>query len=342
MATTGAKAKPETILGDLELICPAGTPAALRAAVDAGAEAVYLGFRDETNARNFPGLNFSPEELADGLEYAHARYCMVFVAINTFPRAGAPEAWHRAIDCAADLGVDAVILADIGILDYAARQHPDLRLHLSVQASASNAEAIRFYHEAFGVRRVVLPRVLTVEDIAELNSQIPVETEVFAFGGMCPMAEGRCLLSSYVTGKSPNITGVCSPASHVRYEERGSEMVSRLGDFTINIFQQSDAAGYPTLCKGRFVADGRASYLFEAPTSLNVLPLLPELMAAGVSALKIEGRQRGRAYTAQVVAAFRAAIDACRRGEPIPEMPQLADVTEGQRETSGAYRRAWR
>ena len=342
MATTDAKAKPETILGDLELICPAGTPAALRAAVDAGAEAVYLGFRDETNARNFPGLNFSPEELADGLEYAHARYCMVFVAINTFPRAGAPEAWHRAIDCAADLGVDAVILADIGILDYAARQHPDLRLHLSVQASASNAEAIRFYHEAFGVRRVVLPRVLTVEDIAELNSQIPVETEVFAFGGMCPMAEGRCLLSSYVTGKSPNITGVCSPASHVRYEERGSEMVSRLGDFTINIFQQSDAAGYPTLCKGRFVADGRASYLFEAPTSLNVLPLLPELMAAGVSALKIEGRQRGRAYTAQVVAAFRAAIDACRRGEPIPEMPQLADVTEGQRETSGAYRRAWR
>jgi len=119
-------------------------------------------------------------------------------------------------------------------------------------------------------------------------------------------------------------------------------VVSRLGDFTIDIFQQSDAAGYPTLCKGRFVADGRASYLFEAPTSLNALPFLPELMAAGVSALKIEGRQRGRAYTAQVVAAFRAAIDACRRGEPIPEMPQLADVTEGQRETSGAYRRAWR
>ena len=342
MAVTGARAKSKAIAGDLELICPAGTPAALRAAVDAGAEAVYLGFRDETNARNFPGLNFSPEELATGLEYAHARNRMVFVAINTFPRAGAPEAWHRAIDCAADLGVDAVILADIGVLDYAARQHPDLRLHLSVQASASNAEAIRFYHEEFGVRRVVLPRVLTVEDIAELNSRIPVETEVFAFGGMCPMAEGRCLLSSYVTGKSPNITGVCSPASHVRYEERGSELVSRLGDFTINIFQQSDAAGYPTLCKGRFVADGRASYLFEAPTSLNVLPLLPELMAAGVSALKIEGRQRGRAYTAQVVAAFRAAIDACRRGESIPEMPQLADVTEGQRETSGAYRRAWR
>ncbi|MDP7545944.1 MAG: peptidase U32 family protein [Alphaproteobacteria bacterium] len=328
--------------GALELICPAGTPAALRAAVDAGADAVYLGFRDETNARNFPGLNFSPAELEAGLEYAHGRKCKVFVAVNTYPRAGAPEAWRRAVDCAANLGVDAVILADIGLLDYAATHHPGLRLHLSVQASASNAEAIGFYHQAFGVKRVVLPRVLTVGDIGELNARIPVETEVFAFGGMCPMAEGRCLLSSYVTGKSPNITGVCSPASHVRYVERGTEMVSRLGDFTINVFQANDAAGYPTLCKGRFVAGGRASYLFEAPTSLNVLPLLPELMAAGVSALKIEGRQRGRAYTAQVVAAFRAAIDCCRRGEPIPEMPALTGITEGQSETSGAYRRGWR
>ena len=165
---------------------------------------------------------------------------------------------------------------------------------------------------------------------------------VFAFGGMCPMAEGRCLLSSYVTGKSPNSTGVCSPASHVRYLERGGELVSRLGDFTINIFQDSDAAGYPTLCKGRFVAGDRASYLFEAPTSLNVIPLLPELMAAGVSALKIEGRQRGRAYTGQVVAAFRRAVDACRRGEPMPETAELEEVTEGRSETSGAYRREWR
>ncbi|MDP6708072.1 MAG: peptidase U32 family protein [Alphaproteobacteria bacterium] len=328
--------------GGLELVAPAGTPAALRAAVDAGAEAVYLGFRDETNARNFPGLNFSPAELEAGIDYAHAGGCKVLVAVNTFPRAGDPGPWRRGVDRAAELAADAVILADIGLLDYAAKRHPDLRLHLSVQASASNAEAIRFYHDAFGVRRVVLPRVLTVADIAELNAQIPVETEVFAFGGMCPMAEGRCLLSSYVTGKSPNITGVCSPASHVRYLERGSKMVSRLGDLTINVFEAGDAAGYPTLCKGRFVAGGDASYLFEAPTSLNVLPLLPELLAAGVSALKIEGRQRGRAYTGQVVAAFRQAIDACRRGEPIPDLTELAAVSEGRRETSGAYQRAWR
>ncbi|NQU56717.1 MAG: U32 family peptidase, partial [Rhodospirillales bacterium] len=188
----------------LELVCPAGTPAALRAAVDSGADCVYLGFRDETNARNFPGLNFNEKELAQGLDYAHERNAKVLVAINTYPEAGNPGSWHKAVDSAAALGADAVILADIGLLDYAATTHPDLRRHLSVQASASNPEAIRFYVENFGVKRVVLPRVLTVAEIASLNKQIQVETEVFVFGGLCVMAEGRCALSSYATGVSPN------------------------------------------------------------------------------------------------------------------------------------------
>ena len=115
----------------LELVCPAGTPGALRAAVDAGADVVYLGFRDETNARNFPGLNFSRDELTDGLDYAHARNAEVYVAINTYPEAGNPGPWHLAVDDAAKLGADAVILADIGLANYAAQTHPDLRRHLS-------------------------------------------------------------------------------------------------------------------------------------------------------------------------------------------------------------------
>ena len=325
----------------LELVCPAGTPGALRAAVDAGADVVYLGFRDETNARNFPGLNFSRPELRDGLAYAHERGCRIYVAVNTFAAAGNPGPWHRAVDDAAELGADALILADIGLLDYARRRHPETRRHLSVQASASNPTAIAYYHEAFGVQRVVLPRVLTVTEIARLNVQIPVETEVFAFGGMCVMAEGRCTLSAYATGRSPNMNGVCSPASHVRYEQLGGRMVSRLGRFTINEFPDGEPAGYPTLCKGRFVAGGCAGYLFEEPTSLDASTVLPELMAAGVRALKFEGRQRGRAYIAEVVAAFRRAVDAAARGDPVPPLG-LGGMTEGLRETTGAYTKTWR
>ena len=324
-----------------ELICPAGTPAALRAAVDAGADAVYCGFRDETNARNFPGLNFSREELAEAIAYAHGRGRKVFVAINTYPTAGNLKPWHSAVDDAARLKADAVILADLGLLDYAARKHPELRLHLSVQASAANAEAVRLFRDSFGVQRVVLPRVLTVADIKGLTAQTGVEVEVFVFGGLCPMAEGRCSLSSYATGLSPNKQGVCSPASHVRYEPRGDELISRLGDFTINVFGAEEPAGYPTLCKGRFAAHGKASYLFEEPTSLNALQLLPELKAAGVLALKIEGRQRGKAYIGAVVQTYRKAIDAFERNGKVPNV-DLDAVVEGARETAGAYQRSWR
>jgi putative protease len=198
--------------------------------------------------------------------------------------------------------------------------------------------------EAFGIKRVVLPRVLTVTDIEHLNREIGVETEVFAFGGMCPMAEGRCSLSSYATGRSPNTFGVCSPASHVHYEQRGTAMVSRLGNFTINVFAADETAGYPTLCKGRFSAAGNTGYLFEEPVSLNAADLLPALKHAGVTAIKIEGRQRGRAYIARVVSAFRALIEADNTGTVAPNdaLTGLRALAEGQRETAGAYRRSWR
>lgn len=328
----------------MEIVAPAGTPAAFRAALAAGADTVYVGFRDETNARNFPGLNFSAEELDQAIRAAHEQRRKVYVAVNTFPRAGAEATWHRAVDTAAALGADAVILADIGLMAYASRRHPELRLHLSVQAAASHADAVRFYAETFGIRRVVLPRVLTVEEIAALNAAVPIETEVFAFGGMCPMAEGRCSLSSYVTGRSPNMSGVCSPASHVRYERQGDALVSRLGGSVINRFGADEAAGYPTLCKGRFIADGRASYLFEEPVSLNAAAILAELRAAGVAAVKIEGRQRGRAYVAAIVAAYRGLIDTLERegGVPRDTVAALDRLAEGQSETTGAYGRSWR
>ncbi|WP_337996426.1 ubiquinone anaerobic biosynthesis protein UbiU [Oleispirillum naphthae] len=324
----------------LELVCPAGTPAALRTAVDAGAHTVYCGFRDETNARNFPGLNFNRAELREGVAYAHDHGADVLVAINTFPEAGNLAPWHRAIDDAAEIGADAAILADIGLVAYARDNCPNIRRHLSVQAAASTPEGINFYAREFGISRVVLPRVLTLPEIKELNRHTDVETEVFVFGGLCVMAEGRCSLSSYVTGKSPNKTGVCSPASHVAYEEHGSGLDSKLGGFTINRFAEGEPAGYPTLCKGRFSANDKVSYLFEEPVSLNLLTMLPEVADAGVTALKIEGRQRGKAYVEKVVRAFRKAVDALDRGEQL-DAAAIADLTEGGRETAGAYKKAW-
>ena len=325
----------------LELVCPAGTPASLRVAVEAGAHTVYCGFSDETNARNFPGLNFSREELGEGIAYAHRRGAKVLVAINTFPRAGAVAFWRKAVDDAASRGADAVILADLGLLEYAAERHPRLRLHLSVQAAAANAEAINFYAENFGVRRVVLPRVLTVQEIAAINKATDVETEVFVFGGLCVMAEGRCSLSSYLTGKSPNMNGACSPASHVEYKEEGARLASRLGGFTIHRVDKGEAAPYPTICKGCFQAGDYRGHVFEDPSSLDAVALIPQLAEAGVTALKIEGRQRSRAYVDAVVRAFRRAVDDQAAGRPI-SASELVALTEGQKTTSGAYRKTWR
>ncbi len=325
----------------MEIVCPAGTPAALRAAVTAGAHTVYCGFADETNARNFPGLNFDRAEMREGIKFAHAHGTKILIAINTFPRAGDEALWHRAIADAEGCGADAVILADIGLLDYGARTHPGLRRHLSVQAAAANADMLNFYADAFGVKRVVLPRVLSVPEIAAINAETEVETEVFVFGGLCVMAEGRCSLSSYATGLSPNMNGVCSPASHVEYQNERGVLNARLGGYTIHRAQKDEPAPYPTLCKGCFTTGDKTGHLFEDPVSLNAEQLIPHLQKAGVTALKIEGRQRSRSYVAQVVRNFRAAVDALEAGKPMPE-GMLARLSEGQTMTTGAYKKTWR
>jgi putative protease len=327
----------------MELVCPAGTPATLRAAVQAGADAVYCGFRDETNARNFPGLNFSAQEMVEGIRFAHDHGSKVLVAINTFARAEDTDPWRRAADIAATGGADAIIAADIAVLDHMATHHPQTRLHLSVQAAAATPEAIGFYAETFHVRRVVLPRVLSVPEIVALNRAITVETEAFVFGGLCVMMEGRCHLSSYATGRSPNLNGVCSPPEAVSYVEDDAGTMARLSGLTIDRYAAAEPAGYPTLCKGRFKADGKAGYLFEDPVSLNAGSMIVALRDAGVTALKIEGRQRGKGYVTEVVRAFRKAVDAAAQGRGLTEIDSiLAGMSEGGRQTTGAYRKTWR
>lgn len=328
-----------------ELVCPAGTPASLRAAVDAGAGAVYCGLQNATNARNFPGLNFTPAELEAGIGYAHQRGAKVLLAINTFPPAGRFGLWREAVDLAATLGADAVILADTGVAAYAAKTHPQLRLHLSVQAGASSPEAIRFYCEAFGIKRVVLPRILTIPEIRALTEGVACEIEAFVFGNIGMMAEGRCSLTNFATGTSTNMDGVCSPASEVGWDELPDKSVrARLGDFAIDCFGCDEMAGYPTICKGRYTNRDNPEpyYAFEEPRSLNLSSLLPDLVKAGVTALKIEGRQRSRAYVSAVVGAYSRAIDTVMAGG-VPDLSGLVALTEGQKQTKGAFEtKRWR
>lgn len=328
-----------------ELVCPAGTPAALRTAVEAGADAVYCGFQNATNARNFPGLNFTPEELESSIALAHKAGTKVLLAVNTYPPAGKFDLWKDAVDLGARLGVDAFIVADVGVAEHVARSHPDLRLHLSVQAAASSPEAIRYYCREFGVKRVVLPRILTVAEIRALALEIPCEIETFIFGNHGLMVEGRCSLTNYVTGLSTNMDGVCSPAAEVHYDHTaGGSVATRLGAFTIDCFSPSEQAGYPTICKGRYLAPMREDpyYAFEEPVSLNLSALLPTLIEAGVDAFKIEGRQRSRAYVRNVVSAFRQAIDQTLAGET-PALADLVALTEGQKQTEGAFKtKKWR
>ena len=235
-----------------QLVCPAGSLPALRAAVDHGADAVYFGFRNDTNARNFAGLNFDEKAMAEGIRHARGKGCEVLLAINTFAQAGRAAEWQRAVDAAVALGVDALILADVGVLDYARRRHPSQRLHMSVQGSATSYEAVNFAQREFGIRRAVLPRVLTLAQVEQLIERTTVEIEVFAFGSLCVMNEGRCWLSSYACGESPNTVGACSPAKFVKWARAPGRMDTRLAGILIDRFGDSEPAGYPTLCKGRF------------------------------------------------------------------------------------------
>lgn len=325
------------------LNAPAGNLPCLTAAVDAGADSVYLGFRSATNLRNLPGLNFSVEEAAEGVEYAHRRGVEVYVTVNTHPLDHQLEACFRAVDAAAEVGADAVIAADWAVLDYVRSRHSRLGLHLSCQAGAADAASIRFYREAFGVNCVVLPRVLSLEQIAALRQETDLCLEVLAFGVLCAHYEGRCYLSSFITGTSANSAGACAPAEFVEFEEtEAGGTILKLNGIAINSFAPDEGRTYPTPCKGKYhnSATGERGYAFQDPGCLNALPVLSELVAAGVDRLKIEGRQRSLAYVRQVTGAWRSAIDALGAqdapGKCAPRSVEMESVLEGKASTLGA------
>jgi len=329
----------------VEICAPAGNLPSLKAAVDNGADAVYMGFSGDTNLRNFPALNFTEDEVHKAIQYAHNKEKKVFITVNSYPQEKELPLAYEAVDKAYSLGADAVIASDMAVLSYIQGRYPEKRVHLSVQASASNAEAIEFYRRHFGIKRVVLPRVLTIDEIRALRAETNVEIEVFALGLLCINSEGQCFLSSYITSESINTYGACSHPKFIDFvEEDEGEFKILSNGVVLNKYSPMEEVAYPTPCKGRYYnkATGQLYNAIQDPESLNVLEILPEIIQAGVDSIKIEGRQRSRTYVEQVVRVFREAVDnyyesgSCRVS-PSKEQ-HLQSLFEGLAPTYGCYK----
>jgi len=259
-----------------ELLAPAGSPEAVVAAVENGADAVYLGGA-KFNARQY-AANFTGDQLLGVVAYTHRHNVKTYVTVNTLlkteelPEALEFLAWLKAVK------VDAVIIQDVGLLNAVHQHLPDLSLHASTQMAVHNAAGVRFF-AARGISRVVLARELSLEDIAEIYRSTGAELEVFIHGALCVSYSGQCLMSSMIGGRSGN-RGRCAQPCRLPY----------------------------TLINGQGREEGGVRHLLS-PRDLMTIELLPELVNAGVKSLKIEGRMKRAEYVATVTRVYRKALD---------------------------------
>ena len=276
-----------------ELLAPAGDMERLRMAVLYGADAVYLA-GTSFGMRSFAG-NFSPEELPEAVAYAHAHGVRVHVTVNTMPRGDELPALPAHLRLLNDSGVDALIIADLGVFRMAQREAPNCELHVSTQVSIANAACAAAWHE-LGAKRVVLARELSLEEIRAIRRDTPpeLELETFAHGAMCVSYSGRCLLSNYMTGRDSN-RGACAQPCRYQYalmEEK------RPGEY-FPVFEDE---------KGTYIMNSR---------DMCMIDHLAELAEAGVDCIKIEGRAKSAYYAAIITGAYRHALDAVAAGEPV-------------------------
>lgn len=267
-----------------ELLAPAGSLEKLKVAFLYGADAVYVGGKN-FSLRQYAD-NFTAEELAEGIDYAHERQKKVYVAVNIFAKnADFPEA-EKYFKFLERIGADAVLITDPGLIALCKKTAPRLEIHLSTQANTLNKYAVRFWAEQ-GVKRVVLARELGYEEIKEIAEYNPdVEIECFVHGAMCVSYSGRCLLSNYLSERNAN-RGECVQACRWRYELTA---YGRDGD------------------KLELTEDEHGAYILNS-RDLNLLKELNKLSEAGVKSFKIEGRMKTVYYLATVVNAYRRAMD---------------------------------
>ncbi len=266
-----------------ELLAPAGNLEKLKIAVLYGADAVYVGGKSFSlrEAAN----NFSLEELKEGLNFAHSRGVKVYVTINMIPHNDDFEGLPSYIIELNEIGVDAVIVADPGVLSVVKEVASDLEVHLSTQANNVNWRNVKFWGEQ-GIDRVILARELSLDEMKEINQQVKIGTEAFIHGAMCISYSGRCLLSNYMINRDAN-RGQCAHSCRWKYSLMEKE---RPGEY------------YPIF------EDENGTYIFNSK-DLCMIEYIPELMTAGLSSLKIEGRMKSLHYVATVTSTYRQALD---------------------------------
>ena len=268
-----------------ELLAPAGNLEKLKTAINFGADAVYLG-GNKLNLRAFAD-NFTDEELKEGIEFAHSRGKKVYVTVNILPRNEDLAELKDYLIYLRDIGADAILAADPGIIATAKEVVPDLEIHLSTQASCINYKSALFWHN-LGIKRVVMAREMSLKEYKELREKLPKECEIEAFvhGSMCMAYSGKCAISNYMTGRDAN-KGECAQPCRYKYtlhEEKSSGEYSKT-------FEDSN---------GEFIMNSK---------DLCMIEHIPELFDSGITSFKIEGRMKSVFYAASAVKAYREAID---------------------------------
>lgn len=281
----------------MELLAPVGDLERLQSALAFGADAVYLA-ATEFGMRSGPA-NFTQEGLAQAVSLAHRQGVRVHMTCNTLPRSSELERLPDLLRYAQEIGIDALIVADLGVMKLAQSHAPKVQLHVSTQAGVVNYETARTLYE-MGASRVVLARELSMDEIAQIRAKTPpqLELETFVHGSMCVSFSGRCLLSNYLTGRDANRGDCAQPCRwsyHLTEEKRPGQY------FPIE-------------------EDEHGTYILNS-RDLCMIRYLPQLAQAGVSSLKIEGRAKSAYYVAVTVNAYRAALDAYEKNPqaPLPE-----------------------
>ena len=269
----------------VELLAPAGDLERLKFAITYGADAVYIG--GQIFGLRAAAKNFSIEEMAEGVEFAHKRGAKVFVTANIIPHNEDLEELPEYLRKLQEIGIDAVIVSDPGTMSIVKETVPEMEIHVSTQANNTNYRTVKFWHD-LGAARVVLARELSFPEIRDIKDKIPEELELEAFvhGAMCISYSGRCLLSNYMANRDAN-RGECAQPCRWNY----------------HIVEEKRPGEYMQVYE-----DEKGTYIMNSK-DLCMIEYIPQIVESGINSLKIEGRMKTTFYVATVVRAYRLAID---------------------------------